>query len=402
MWRQIKNFAHLVEAVLASTVYGFPASRLKILAITGTDGKTTTASLLYHVLKQAGKNVALISTVAAYIGSEEIDTGFHVTNPSSFALQKLLKKISRSGMEYVVLETTSHGIDQNRNWGIHPEISAITNVTHEHLDYHRTYENYLVTKSKLLLQSAFVILNQDAQASFEKLKNIVTRANIPHDVVSIDELPTKVLRAARRRFGQEHYNLENVAVTLGFCRKLGISEKDMVGGIKTFPGVKGRMEEIPNQKGFKIIVDFAHTPNALLQALTTLQRNKNKGKTSGRLISVFGCAGLRDVSKRPMMGRIAAELADLVVFTAEDPRTEDIWTIINQMKSGVKAGHDKIVSIADRYTAIAFAINQLAKTSDTIVISGKGHERSMNIDGTEYDWSDQEAVKKVLSGKERF
>lgn len=400
MWRRIKNFAHLLEAIVANAIFGFPSSKLKVLAITGTDGKTTTSTLLYHILKTAGKNVALISTVAAYVGDTEIDTGFHVTNPSSFALQRLLRKIASKNIEFVVLEITSHGIDQNRNWGIHPLIGAITNVTHEHLDYHKTYENYLETKAKLLLASKTAVLNKDAQDSYEKLLRIVKKAGIPFEPVSVKAMPSKITRAARRRFGQEAYNLENVSVAAGIVKQLLVNEQDIAEAVKTFPGVKGRMEEIANERGIKIIVDFAHTPNALSQALTTLRKEMGEGK--GRLISVFGCAGLRDHTKRPIMGKIAADIADLAIFTAEDPRTEDVWTIINQMKSGVESGHDKIVSIADRYEAISFALNKFAKPGDVIAITGKGHEKSMNFAGTEYPWSDQEAVKKVLLGEEHF
>lgn len=397
MWRSIKNFIHLLEAMLANALYGFPAKKLKVIAITGTDGKTTTASLLYHILKTAGKNVALISTVAAYIGEEEIDTGFHVTNPSSFALQRLLRKIVAARMEFVILETTSHGIDQNRNWGIKPELAAVTNVTHEHLDYHKTFDQYLKTKAKLLISADHAFLNADAKESFESLQRILKQRKTVFSVVSLEGMPNKIMRVARKRFGDENYNFENVAVAADMTKEIVTSE-DIVKAIKTFPGVRGRMEEIPNDRGLTIIVDFAHTPNALEQALKAIR----KKMTSGKLIVVFGCAGLRDIGKRPKMGKIAGEHSDLAIFTAEDPRAEDIWTIINQMKSGVTGNHDKIVSIADRYNAIQFAIDKLAKANDTILITGKGHEKSMNLGGKEYDWSDQEAVKKVLLGEAHF
>lgn len=402
MWRSIKNKAHLLEAILANVLYGFPSRRLKVIAITGTDGKTTTSTLVYHVLKSAGKNVALISTVAAFIGDEEIDTGFHVTNPSPFALQRLLSKVASKGMEYVVLEVTSHGIDQNRNWGITPEVAAITNVTHEHLDYHKTFDNYLETKAKLLVGSGMAILNQDAQGSYEQLLRIMKRNNVEITTVSAKTLPAKVLRAAKQRFGQETYNFENTAIALGIAKAVGVNDAEVASALKTFPGVKGRMEVIPNEIGLQIIVDFAHTPNALERALTTLKSKTRSGKKQGRLISIFGCAGLRDVTKRPLMGEIASRLSDLTVFTAEDPRTEDIWTIINQMKSGVVRGHDKIVSIEDRFKAIEFAIKKLAQSGDVILITGKGHERSMNLGHGETPWSDQEAVQKILRNEDHF
>src|SRR5258708_993683 len=184
MLRSLKNFFHLLEAICANILYGFPSKRTKILAITGTDGKTTTSTLLYHILNTAGKREALISNVDAFIGNDEIDTGFHVTNPSPFALQKLLARTAREHMDYVVLEVTSHGIDQYRNWGIHPELAAITNITHEHLDYHKTFDAYLLTKTKLLLSPNHAFINSDAKDSYKKVQQIVRSARKPYSSVS--------------------------------------------------------------------------------------------------------------------------------------------------------------------------------------------------------------------------
>lgn len=389
MLQNLKNIYHLLQAVIANILFGFPSKKLKVIAITGTDGKTTTSTLIYHILKSAGKKVALISTVAAYIGDEALDTGFHVTTPSPFALQKLLSRVAKSDMEYVVLEVTSHGIDQNRVWGIHPTIAAITNVTHEHLDYHKTFENYLHTKAMLLLRSESAIINADAKDSHEVLKSMLEESKTSFKSVNAHSLPPKIRQSVRERFGHQQYNFENSAIATEIASSLDIPEKDIAQAIEKFPGVPGRMEEVTRKGGIRVIVDFAHTPNALEKALETL-----RGR--GRLIVVFGCAGLRDITKRPIMGEIASRLADLVVLTAEDPRSEDVWSIIAQIKSGVKDGHDKIVSIADREEAITFALTHLAKSGDTVLISGKGHEKSMNIKGTEYPWSDQETVQKVL------
>lgn len=399
MVRQIKNLAHYLLAVLANFLYGFPSKRLKIIAITGTDGKTTSSTLVYHVLHQAGLKVALISTVAAFIGQEEIDTGFHVTTPSPFALQKLLKRILDQGSEYVVLEVTSHGIDQNRVWGIHPFIGAITNVTHEHLDYHKTFSNYLRTKAKLLLRSQTAILNVDAKDSYNELKAVLETQGKSFETVSVDRIPKKLRDAVEKRFGAQHYNLQNSALAIAIAKKLEIKDRVIAQALVQFPGVAGRMQKIVNKRGVTIIVDFAHTPNALEEALRSLQsKTSSKGPKAhrGKLILVFGCAGLRDASKRPMMGEIATRLADHVILTAEDPRTEDVWSIIHQIKSGVQSGHQKIVSIADRYKAIEFALNTLAHPGDTILITGKGHEKSMCFGTTEYPWSDQQAVHSVL------
>lgn len=399
MVRQIKNLVHLGIAVVANICFGLPSKKLKVIAITGTDGKTTSSTLIYHVLHQAGLKVALISTVAAFIGEEEIDTGFHVTTPSPFALQKLLKRILDQGFEYVVLEVTSHGIDQNRVWGIHPYIGAITNVTHEHLDYHKTFSHYLATKAKLLLRSQTALINDDAKDSVNELKAILNAHQYPFETFAVDQIPKKLRDAVEKRFGAQHYNRQNSALTIAIAKKLGVKDRVISQAILQFPGVAGRMQKIVNKRGLTIIVDFAHTPNALEVALLSLQSKSTAKATKGhrgKLILVFGCAGLRDASKRPLMGEIASRLADHVILTAEDPRTEDVWSIIHQIKSGVQSGHQKVVSIADRYTAIEFALNTLAHPGDTILITGKGHEKSMCFGTTEYPWSDQQAVHSVL------
>jgi UDP-N-acetylmuramoyl-L-alanyl-D-glutamate--2,6-diaminopimelate ligase len=397
MLRTLKNYGHLVQAVVANFVYGFPSKKLNVICVTGTDGKTTTSTLIYHLLKKANKKVALISTVAAYIGEEEIDTGFHVTLPSSFALQKLLQKIASKGMEYVVLEITSHGIDQYRNWGITPELAGITNVTHEHLDYHKTYDTYLQVKASLLTSSKYAFINQDASQSYAKLKNILRGAKTPFDSYSIKRFPQHILQTVKKRFGEERYNYENAALAFAISRKLEIKDEVFKEAIRSFPGVKGRMEEIKNKSGIKVIVDFAHTPFALEQALQAVKSQEMKKGGKGKIIVIFGCAGLRDIRKRPLMGGIASRLADYAIFTAEDPRSEDVWSIIHQMKSGVKTNHNRIMSVADRGEAIEYALTKLAKKGDTVIITGKGHERSMCYGSVEKPWSDQDAVKKILS-----
>lgn len=414
MLQPAKNIYHLLQAILANVVYGFPSKKLKVIAITGTDGKTTTTTLLYHILKDAGYKVALISTVAAYIGHDEIDTGFHVTTPSPFSLQKLLRKIAGANMEYVILETTSHGIDQQRIWGVTPSYAAITNVTHEHLDYHKTYESYLATKAKLLLAAPHAYVNRDAKESATLLLEILKdngfqerkdgESDLPSDaklfeVVSAFDLSSQVKAAVSHRFGHEQYNAENTAIAAKIAGSLGIREKVIAKAITHFPGVPGRMQEVAKVQGVRFVVDFAHTPAALEQALKATRLKLQTGK--GRLILVFGCAGLRDHTKRPMMGDTAARLADLVVLTAEDPRTEDVWAIIAQIKSGVQKGsHAKIVSIPDRYEAISFAYRQLAKPGDTVLITGKGHEKSMAYGGVEYPWNDSDAVRRVIAEQE--
>jgi len=371
----INYFWHLPMAILANVFYGFPARGLKVVGVTGTDGKTTTVNMIYQILKAAGKKVSMISTLNA--------TGFHVTSPDPFVIQKFVKD---HGSEYLVLEVTSHAIDQFRFWGIKFEVGVITNITHEHLDYHKTFENYLQTKLKLLKSVKFAVINQ----------------NLSQYVKRSDKLLAKIITFGleksdydKRKYNFKlkipgDYNIENAQAALAVANVLEIDQQIAKKTLENFEGLTGRMEEVKNSRGIKIIIDFAHTPNGLEQALRTLRK-----ETKGKLIAVFGSAGQRDEGKRPLMGEIAIRFADYVVITAEDPRGE-LEYINKQIIQGIKKGSNFFV-IDDRQKAINFAINKLAKSGDTVGIFGKGHEKSMNIDGIhEIPWSDLEAVKKVL------
>ena len=346
----INYFWHLPIAMIANIFYGFPSRKLKMIGVTGTDGKTTTSHMIYEILKTAGKKVSIISTINS--------PGLHVTSPDPFIIQKLIKEAADVGNEYMVLEVTSHGLDQFRFWGIKFEVGVITNITHEHLDYHKTFENYKNTKLKLLNNSKIPI-------EYKKLK---INLKIPGE-----------------------YNIENASAAIAVTTALGIDQKLARKTLENFENLTGRMEEVKNNRGIKIVIDFAHTPNALERVLKTLKSGR------GRLIAVFGCAGQRDEGKRPLMGQIAKRLADYVVVTAEDPRGE-LEMINQQIIQGTKTGKNLFI-IEDREEAINYAINKIAKKGDTVGIFGKGHEKSINLDGKrEIPWSDQEAVKRVLHG----
>ncbi len=389
--RKINHFFRSLwfKAIPAAIYYGFPGKKLLVYGITGTDGKTTSSTLLYHVLKTAGYKVALISTVAAFIGDEEIDTGFHVTSPEPWAVQKLLRTCLQKGVEHVVLEVTSHGIFQFRVWGIDFALAGLTNITPEHLDYFETYDDYAKTKGEWLLGAKQAVLNE-SDRSFPLLRSMFQQRRKAFLTYSQELDQSAIDRIITAKFDQP-YNHWNAKLVLTMARKLGIADEVFIESIKTFPGVRGRMQSIPNTRGLEIVVDFAHTPNGLTQALTALRPKAQKN-----LIAVFGCAGLRDRTKRAPMGKIAAEIADLCIFTAEDPRTEDLQVILRQMKEGVaEPNHRKIVTIPDRKAAIAFALSQ-AKRGDVIGIFGKGHEKSFSVGKKEYPWSDQEVVAQLL------
>lgn len=409
MVRRIKNIYHLIVAIVANIVYGFPGRKLTVIGITGTDGKTTTTSLVYHILKSAGKDVSLISTVAAHIGGKTYDTGFHVTNPASLPLQRFLRQAVRAGHpcreNYLVLEVTSHGIDQNRIWGIPFAVAGLTNITHEHLDYHKTYDNYVATKTKLLRKARIAIVNKD-DASYPLVKKYLgNKKSILLYGKKDADISLQTLKFQTNLPGE--YNIYNCLLAIAICQKLGVSDTGIQRGIETFTPPLGRTD-IVYKKDFTIMIDFAHTPNAFEQLLSSL-----RPQVKGRLIHVFGSAGLRDVTKRPLMGKAASSYDDIIILTAEDPRTEKVEEINKQIREKISnfqfsifnepfrlQNKKHVFEINDRQKAID-AATTLAKKGDFIVITGKAHEQSMNYGQGEVPWSDYTAVEKTLAAMKK-
>lgn len=393
--QKIKNFYHLFQAIIANIWFGFPSRKLKIIGVTGTDGKTTTTHLIAHILKTAGKKTSFVSSVFASIGGKESDIGFHVTTPNSFALQKLLRRSADNKDEYFILETTSHALDQNRVWGIKYEIGVVTNITHEHLDYHKNYEEYLFTKLKLLKRSKIGIVNNDDE-SFNKIKNLELRIKSYNSKLKIFEQISNLT----------NFNKYNYSAAYTVCKELCLSDEVILKAMMTFQLPKGRVDLV-YEKDFKVIIDFAHTPNALFQLLPAIREIYLKKQ--GRLIHVFGSAGLRDFTKRPLMGQASGHSCDLVILTEEDYRTEDPITISKEIASGLekegftKVNYDQLIDcneksysvIVNREKAIGGAI-KLAKKNDVVVLTGKAHEKSLCRGKTEYPWDEYEAVEKVL------
>lgn len=334
---------------LASEYYGDPSRKLKVIGVTGTKGKTTTCHLIHHILTQNGKKAGLISTISAQ--------GFHTTAPDILTLNNELSQMVKDNYEYVVLEVSSHGIDQGRIAGIKFDISVLTNLAPEHLDYHKTFKEYKRVKMMFVNSAKFRVFSPKTT----KLKIL-----------------------------EGDFNNINAETAIEVCKELGILESSSIRALKTFKLPEGRLEEIKNDKGFRVFVDFAHTPDSLEVALKYL-----KSITKGKLISVFGCAGERDPRKRSRMAKISTRIADLSVFTAEDPRTENIFKILKQMKSG--AISKSYVSIPERGEAIDYALS-MAKKGDIVGVFGKGHEKSMCYDKYEHPWSDQEFIKNQFDG----
>lgn len=403
----VVNAYHLSQAMLANIVYGFPSRKITVIGVTGTDGKTTTTHMIYHILKDAGKKVSVSSTVFADIGGQERDTGLHTTTGSRWQIQKNLRDAVKSGSEYFVLETTSHGIAQHRVWGVQYDVSVLTNVTEEHLDYHGTYDAYLRTKAKLLLRSKKAIINKDDR-SFEQIKAILEASDVPYATYSLTTKKADYTWNDNIRTSlNESFNKENLLAAIGCCTELGISKKEILKGVQSFKLPKGRFDIIQD-KPFRVIVDFAHTPNSIRKLLG----NFKKGR--GRIIHVFGSAGLRDDKKRPDMGRASGENADIVIITEEDYRTEEFTDISNAISSGLfelgftyyesqfiheHAEEKKIfTTVKNRQKAIDLAI-QLAHQYDTVLTTGKGHEQSLARGNKEYPWDEFKAVERALADK---
>jgi UDP-N-acetylmuramoyl-L-alanyl-D-glutamate--2,6-diaminopimelate ligase len=327
----------------------------------------------------------MISSVNAQIGKETLDTGFHVTTPNPFMIQRMLRRAIISGEDYFVLETTSHALDQNRVLGVNFEIGVLTNITHEHLDYHQTLQNYIRTKVKLLERAKYAIINRD-DTSYEKVVHLINKNKITtYGIENPAEVTPKTFPFKTNLPGR--YNQYNCLAAVAACLKLGISGKHIRYALTTVQNVKGRMETVYD-KQFKVIIDFAHTPNAISEVLKTLKPN-----VEGRLIHVFGSAGLRDKTKRPLMGETSDNYADVCILTAEDPRTENVNDIINAIAAGFIK--HKPLCIPERQEAINYAVKQAAK-GDVILITGKGHEQSMCFGKTEYPWSEEGVVRKAV------
>jgi len=418
----------LALAQLSSAFYRHPARKMTIIGVTGTDGKTTTTNLIHSILQSAGYKTGMVSTVNAIIGKEVIDTGYHVTTPEAPMVQELLARMLNVGITHVVLEATSHGLDQKRVAECEFDLAVVTNITHEHLDYHGNYENYFESKAKLIRELAetsekstgnprLAVFNLDdiSCAPIQKLLNEKSLSTIqkisysckqPTDFYATD-ISTSFEGIAFLIHNQDEqwvikspmigsYNVANILAAFSACIEgLRVSPEDAIRGIALMPSVPGRGERIEMGQDFTAIVDFAHTPNALK---VTLENARLLAR--GQVIAVFGSAGLRDRAKRRMMAETSIQLADVTILTAEDPRTENLDDILTEMvdaalKQGGVEGKD-FLCVPDRGEAILRAV-KMAQKGDLVIACGKGHEQSMCFGMTEFPWDDRIAMKAALA-----
>ncbi len=430
---QVEDTAVAV-AWLAAAWEGFPSNDLVVIGITGTDGKTSTASILYSVLKTAGFKVGLLSTIKAVIGEREEPLALHVTTPEAPVVQRHLRRMVDAGLTHCIVESTSHGLAQYRVEAVDFDLALVTNITHEHLDYHGSYEEYFAAKARLFEYLSLDPWKRTSNNPFKERMVKTAVLNIDDDsypqLASI-EVPRKLTYGLRQ--GADvmatgiKYLAQETKFTLTINAELGSSNVDFVNissnltgefnvynsvaaaavalagdadvaavqeGLQAISSISGRMEPIDFGQSFLVIVDFAHTPNALEKAI-----NAARGMVSGRVITVFGSAGKRDVEKRGLMAEISAQLADLTVLTAEDPRTDSLEDILAAMADGCRhwggVEGETFWRIPDRGKAIHFALSSAYK-NDIVLICGKGHEQSMCFGTTEFPWDDREATHIAL------
>ncbi|HEX7483963.1 MAG TPA: UDP-N-acetylmuramoyl-L-alanyl-D-glutamate--2,6-diaminopimelate ligase [Candidatus Saccharimonadales bacterium] len=395
---------------LVALKYGNPANSLRVIAVTGTNGKTTTINYINEILKEAGHKTAMFSTALIEIDGNTQLNDLNATVGTTERMQEFFRDAKKVGVDYVVLEITSHALQQHKLDGVPIEVAVMTNLTQDHLDYHHTMDEYAAAKAKLFAhEPKFIVLNRDdtwydyydkfpagelkmtygqheeaeAKIDYVKLYKKGSEANVIIDHQTKLELATALPGT---------FNVYNMTAAACVAYLLGIKLEDIVEGIANLEGVPGRFERVVEGLGYDVIVDYAHTPDALEQLLKA-----TKEITKNRVILVFGATGDRDKLKRPIMGEIAARLADRIILTDEESYNEDPRAIRDQVRDGIEtAGATaKLTELADRRDAIEKALS-IAKTGDTVLITGMGHEQFRIVNGEKLPWNDAAVVRELL------
>ena len=386
---------------LASNFYGNPSEKLDLIGITGTNGKTSTTTLLFDIFKNLGFQSALISTVEYRIGDEVIPSTH--TTPDVIRLNQILAKAVEMGCQYAFMEVSSHGIHQNRAEGLHFKVAGFTNITHDHLDYHKTFDEYLKTKKRFfdeLSSEAIAITNIDDKNGNVMLQNckaskktyaLKTLANYHGKILEAD-FNGMLLHFNNKEFWTTltgKFNVYNLLLAYAVAVECGFHEEDVLQAVSKLQRVKGRFETMKSDGGIVFIVDYAHTPDALENILDSINEIRTKNE---RLITVFGCGGDRDHAKRPEMGKIATRKSTLAIITSDNPRTEEPGAIIKEIEAGVEPQNfSKYTSIPDRKEAIKMAI-KFAEPKDIILVAGKGHENYQEINGVKHHFDDKQTI----------
>ncbi len=389
---------------LASNFYGNPSRKLKLVGVTGTNGKTSVSTLLFDVFKNLGYDSALLSTVEIRIG-EEVIPATHTT-PDVITINKILAEAVEKGCEFAFMEVSSHGIAQNRIEGLHFKVAGFTNLTHDHLDYHKTFDEYLKTKKRFfdeLEDTAVAVTNIDDKNGNVMLQNtkagkktyaLKTMADYHGKLLEVD-FNGMLLNFNGKEFWTTltgKFNVYNLLLVFGIAEELGFEQDEILQAVSKLKRVSGRFETFKSDGGIFFIVDYAHTPDALENILDSINDIRTKNE---RLITVFGCGGDRDHSKRPEMGNIATKKSTLAIITSDNPRTEDPAQIIKEIEAGVEPQNfSKYTSIPDRKEAIKMAI-KFAEPRDIVLVAGKGHETYQEINGVKHHFDDKETINEL-------
>ena len=420
----IEPYGHLAEAIAFNTINGFPAKNIKVIGVTGTNGKTSTCYLIQRMLHEAGYKVGMMTTVAYGVGDDIRPQIHHMTNVGEPELMKRLKWMRAQGVEWLVLETTSHALAQNRVWGVPYSVAVMTNLTHEHLDYHKTFERYREAKVKLFklagvnkhgLQIGIANAEDPSVDYFTReVPQAITYGTGKGDLQATDVVstPEGSTFTARCRYQDQDrelhlrvnvpgtFNVANALAAAGAGIAVGLSDEQIEQGIAALEGVEGRMTNINEGQDFSVIVDFAHTPDSFEKLFKDLRPVATKD--GGKLIVMFGSAGRRDETKRAVQGKLAGEYADEVVITEEDDRDIDGLAIMRQIAEGAESagkvqGRDLFL-VHDRTEAIGFAIGR-ARKGDTVLLLGKGHEKTIERANGENPWDEIGTARNALKIK---
>ncbi len=391
-------------AIIAANFYDNPADSLKFIGVTGTNGKTTSTYLIKQVLEDLGYKVGLIGTINNMIGDKILETNY--TTPEPTELHKCFSMMKAEGVDYVIMEVSSQALDQHRVDGIHFENAVFTNLTQDHLDYHKTMESYLEAKLKLFEMCDTAILNYDEDASEviasrtdarklyysrDSYKASIFARNIMYRNTGVEFEVFAGGKIAKIRVGiPGKFTVYNILGVVALCEAMGIDLDCTARSLAKVKGVKGRAEIVPTDKDFTIVIDYAHSPDALMNIILAIREG-----APGRVVTVFGCGGDRDKTKRPIMGKIATDMSDFAIITSDNPRTEDPREIINDIMTGVKISKTRYAIIENRREAIEYAISHAAK-NDTIILAGKGHETYQILKEGKIHFDEREIIKEAL------
>ena len=406
-WVKVKNVP-VVLGKIASSFYNHPSKEVQLIGVTGTNGKTSVVTFLYHVFEEAGFPSGLISTIKSIVHKQDYEATH--TTPDVITLNKLLRQMADAGCSYVFMEVSSHAIDQKRIAGLTYKGGVFTNLTHDHLDYHKTFKNYLTVKRKFfddLSPEAFALVNTDDKNAKVMVQNCKARVQT-YGLKQVADFKGYILE--RTFEGTEiridskevwvpfigDFNIYNLLAVYGTALNLDLDPEEVLRIISRLHPVSGRFETIRSEKGQIAIVDYAHTPDALLNVLGTIQQIR---KNNSKIITVVGAGGDRDKLKRPEMARISAEMSDRLILTSDNPRSEDPEEIIQDMKVGVPGDKvSNVIAIVNRREAIRTAC-LMAESDDIILIAGKGHETYQEIKGLRHHFDDKEVIKEVFENK---